>query len=128
MWQNSEGIVAEFELAALLADLIHGEVDDPAEAVDVLFEKIEPRAEHGAQNPRALLDEGELVLCDEGDERAVFKSEPLLEGVDALRNEFCDAACRRAVLVQLEPEHGAALRLDFELFGGRTRTWRRPPS
>ena len=111
LWQNSSS-------PTLLADLVHGEVDDPAEAVDVLFEELEPRAEHGAQDARALLDEGELVLGDEGDERAVFKSEPLLEGVDALRNEFCDAARGRAVLVQLEPEHGAALRLDFELLGG----------
>ena len=116
--RHGEGIVAEFELAALLADLIHGEVDDPAEAVNVLFKEIEPRAEHGAEDARALLDEGELVLRDKSDERAVFKSEPLFEGFDALRNEFCDAARRRAVLVQLEPEHGAALRLDFELFGG----------
>lgn len=90
--------------------------DDPAETVHVLFDKVQPRAEHGAQDSRALLRKGELILRHEGDERTRFQIEPFDKRADLFRNEFGDSNRGRAVFVQLEPEHCAAFRLDFELF------------
>lgn len=114
--RHGEGVVAEFERAALFADLIHGEIDDPAETEHVFFEQIKPRAEHRSQNARALLGKRKFVFGDERNERIVLQAERIAERAELFGKEFGNPAHGRAVFVEAEPISRAAFGFDFEIF------------
>ena len=99
--RHGERVVAEFQFSGLVADLVHREVDDPAEFVALLV--------HMPLNIRAEgLDEnaGELRSRSarrNNDQRVGGQAETLDERILAALHELRDAACKLAVLVHLEP-------------------------
>ena len=67
---HGERVVAEFKLAGLLADLVHREIDDPAELVALLIHMAgNRRAEHLSHNACGLLRLA-LLACRYADKAA----------------------------------------------------------
>ena len=111
---HGEGVMAEFQLAGLLANLIHGEVHNPAELIPLLVNVA------GAEGPQlAAQDASGLLggqLCPGAEAHKAAGSEPkglhhlVLDGLDKLG----DAAHNLTVLVISEPV-GLVARLDLHL-------------
>ena len=101
---HGEGVVAEFQLARLLAHLVHGEVHDPAEGVLLLVEVAgNTLAQQGADNAGGLLG-GNLLGCGgHADEGAGLQVQLGGQGGIAVVQELGDTAGEGAVLVHLEP-------------------------
>ena len=116
--------MAEFQLAGLLADLVHGEVDDPAKFVPLgVHVTRHGRTELRAQHARRLL-RGGLFAGRHADEAAGLEAEGSGDLRRLVREELCDAAGEIALLVDLEPVGLAAgLHLDIgaELVDGLAR-------
>ena len=101
--RHGERVVAELQLAGLLADLIHREVDDPAEliALDVHMAG-HGGAEHLAQDARGLLGLP-LLSGGDADEATGLEAEGGDDLIVLVREELGDAAGEIALLVDLEP-------------------------
>ena len=98
--RHGEGIVAEFQFAALLPDLVHGEVHDPAELV------LLPVHVAGAQSPQlraeyagGLLGHG-LLSGGKAHEAARFQAQGrddlLFDRLEELGDAAHDRGCARA--------------------------------
>ena len=98
---HGEGVVAELQLTALLADLVHGEVHDPAELVALL---IHVTGAGGAEG----LDEytGGLGGCCAGrhhHQRIGCQRQNLLQLGPQAGDELGDTAGQLTLLIHLEP-------------------------
>ena len=100
---HGERIVAEFQLAGLVTDLVHGEVHDPAEGVLLLVHVTGNGSAQGLDQHTGGL-EGSLPLTGGQSHEVVGLQaqslhDLLLDGVDKLGN----AAHQLAVFVHAEP-------------------------
>ena len=112
--RHGERVVAELQLTGLVADLIHREVDDPAELVAFLVHvALDVRAEGLDEHARELRRRSARGDHDEGIGR---EAETLGQLVLAALHELGDAAGQLAVLVHLEP---VALRARLHLAVGQ---------
>ena len=98
---HRERVMAEFQLARFVADLIHREFDNPAELVALFVHMTRHvRAEdldHDADKLRCRLARGDQH------QRIGLKTQPRSQLVLAALHEFCNAAGQLAVFVRLEP-------------------------
>ena len=108
---HGERVVAELQLAALVADLVHREVDDPAELVALL---VHVTLAGGAEGLDHHADElgGQLAARDEHERVGLERQE--LRG-RFLVDKLCNAAGKLALFVHLEP---VALRARLHLTVG----------
>ena len=103
---HGERVVAELQLAGFLADLVHGEIDDPAELVALFIHvALARRAEHTTHDACGLL--GLLTLaCGEEHERIRLERQRGFDGFHGLFiriDKLCDAAGNGAGFIDLEP-------------------------
>ena len=110
---HGERVMAKLKLAGLLADLVHREIDDPAELVALLVHMAgNRRAEHLAHDACGLLRFA-LRACRDADKAAGLEVQLLNDSVLTVGEELRHAACKLAVLIDLEPVGLAAcLHLD----------------
>ena len=98
---HRERVMAEFQLARFVADLIHREIDNPAELVALFVHMSRHvRAEdldHDADKLRCRLARGDQH------QRIGLKTQTRSQLVLAALHEFCNAAGKLAVFVHLEP-------------------------
>ena len=101
--RHGERVVAELQLAGLLADLIHREVDDPAELIALgIHMALDLRAEQLAQYACGL--DGRAVLAGGQRDEAVLRQAELFDDLVLLfGDKLGDAADQLAVFVQTEP-------------------------
>ncbi len=113
---HGEGVVAEFQLAGFLADLVHGEVHDPAQSVLLLVEVAgHPLAKQGTDDACGLLGGG-LLAGGHADEGAGLQGQLFLQSLAAVAQELGDAAGESAILVHLDP---AGLVAGLDLYIGQ---------
>ena len=110
---HGERVVAELKLTGLLADLVHREIDDPAELVALLVHVSGDRCAECLEHDARSLACGILIACADADEAVGLKSESLVKLRLLGCKELCDAACKLTVFVGLEPV-GLISRLDLD--------------
>ena len=111
---HGEGIVAEFQSAGFLADLVHGEIHDPAQGILLLVKVAgNPLAQQGADDTGGLLGNS-LLARRHADEAAGLQIQLGGQRVLALRKELGNAAGEISVFVHLYPA-GLAAGLDFHV-------------
>ena len=120
---HGERVVAELQLAGLVADLVHGEVHDPAELVALLVHvTLAGGAEGLNHHARGL---GGVLTGSHHHQRVGLEIQHLTELVLLAGDKLGDAAGQLAVLVHLEPVAlGAGLHLAvgqqlFDLLAGQ---------
>ena len=110
--------MAEFQLAGLVADLVHGEVHDPAEGVLLLVHVTGNGGAQGLDQHTGGLKGGVPLACGQGHEVVGLQAQGLddlfLDEID----ELGDAAHQLAVFVHAEPVglaagHGLHIRQGF---------------
>jgi len=111
---HGEGIVAELQLAALLAYLVHWEVHYPAELVALLVHMVGAGgAQHLAHDAGGLLS-GLLAACGHANQAARLQLQSIDNLLLAVGKELGNASRQLAVFVQLEPV-GLEACLDFHV-------------
>ena len=107
---HRERVVAELQLAGLVADLVHREVDDPAELIALLVHvPLAGRAERLDHHADGL---GRVLARGDDDERVRLQVERLGKLLLHAGDELRDAAGQLALFVDLEPVAlGAGLHL-----------------
>ena len=111
---HGEGVVAEFQSAGFLTDLVHGEVHDPAQSVLLLVKVTgNPLAQQGADDTGGLLGDGFLARRH-ADEAAGLQVQLGGQRILAIRQELGNAAGEISVFVHLHPA-GFAAGLDFHV-------------
>ena len=95
--------MAEFQLAGLVADLVHGEVHDPAEGVLLLVHMAGDGGAQGLDQHTGGLEGGVPLACGQGHEVVGLQVQGLddlfLDGAD----ELGDTAHQLAVFIHAEP-------------------------